>query len=117
YRGGAGTPQAISSTLSPDSSNPPSVRSRTRGGPAMTGEGTFSYRQHAPMNFLDGLHGAVALALLCGLLFAEEAGVPLPFAPGELNLMAAGLLIATGALNPFVYFPLALVACVAGSLV
>ncbi len=68
------------------------------------------------MNFLQGLHGAVALALLGGLLFAEEAGVPLPFAPGELTLLVAGLLIASGGLNPFVFIPLALVACIAGSM-
>ena len=69
------------------------------------------------MSFLQGLHGAVALALLTGLLFAEEAGVPLPFAPGELTLLVAGLLIVSGGLNPYVFIPLALVACIAGSLV
>jgi membrane-associated protein len=69
------------------------------------------------VSFLQELHGAVALALLTGLLFAEEAGVPLPFAPGELTLLVAGLLIASGGLNPFVFVPLALVACIAGSLV
>ena len=69
------------------------------------------------MSFLQGLHGAVALALLTGLLFAEEAGVPLPFAPGELTLLVAGLLIASGGLNPYVFIPLAMVACIAGSLV
>ena len=69
------------------------------------------------MNFLQGLHGAVAIALLGGLLFTEEAGVPLPFAPGELTLLAAGLLIAAGGLDPLVFVPVALVACIAGSLV
>jgi membrane-associated protein len=69
------------------------------------------------LNFLQGLHGAVAIALLGGLLFTEEAGVPLPFAPGELTLLAAGLLIAAGGLDPLVFVPLALVACIAGSLV
>ena len=69
------------------------------------------------MNFLQGLHGVVALAILGGLLFAEEAGVPLPFAPGELTLLVAGLLIASGGLNPYIFIPVALVACVAGSLV
>jgi membrane protein DedA with SNARE-associated domain/DNA-binding transcriptional ArsR family regulator len=59
----------------------------------------------------------VALALLSGLLFAEEAGVPLPFAPGELVLLAAGLLIATGALDPFLFVPIAILACATGSLV
>src|ERR1017187_244933 len=71
----------------------------------------------ASVNFLSGLHGAVALALLPALLFAEEAGVPLPFAPGELTLLVAGLLIASGGLNPYAFIPLALVACIAGSLV
>jgi membrane-associated protein len=69
------------------------------------------------VNFLQGLHGAVALALLPALLFAEEAGVPLPFAPGELVLLVAGLLIASGGLNPYAFVPLSLFACVAGSVV
>lgn len=66
------------------------------------------------MGFIQGLHGTVALVLLCSLLFAEEAGVPLP-TPGELTLLAGGLLIATGALDPWLFMPLAVVACVAGS--
>ena len=57
------------------------------------------------MNFLQGLHGAVALALVTGLLFAEEAGVPLPFAPGELTLLVAGLLIASGGTQPVCVHP------------
>src|SRR5579864_673319 len=69
------------------------------------------------VNFLSGLHGAVALALLPALLFAEEAGVPLPFAPGELVLLIAGLLIASGGLNPYAFIPLAYVACTAGSMI
>jgi membrane protein DedA with SNARE-associated domain/DNA-binding transcriptional ArsR family regulator len=69
------------------------------------------------LNFLQGLHGVVAIVLLGGLLFTEEAGVPLPFAPGELTLLAAGLLIAAGGLDPVAFIPVALVACVAGSLV
>ena len=69
------------------------------------------------MNFLEGLHGAVAIALLGGLLFTEEAGVPLPFAPGELTLLAAGLLIAAGGLDPYIFIPVALIACIVGSLV
>lgn len=69
------------------------------------------------MNLLQGVHGVVALALLNSLLFAEEAGVPLPFAPGELVLLAGGLLIATGGVDPFAFVPLAIAACCAGSLV
>lgn len=69
------------------------------------------------MSFLEGLHGVAALALLCGLLFAEEAGVPLPFAPGEIVLLAGGLLVAAGGLNPLLFVPLAIAACVGGSMV
>jgi membrane-associated protein len=68
------------------------------------------------MAFIQGLHGTVAILLLCSLLFAEEAGVPLPFAPGELTLIAAGLLIASGAINPFIFLPLAVLSCVIGAL-
>jgi membrane protein DedA with SNARE-associated domain len=53
--------------------------------------------------------------LLCTLLFAEEVGVPLPV-PGELTLIAAGLLIATGGLDPWLFVPLAITSCLAGSL-
>jgi membrane-associated protein len=69
------------------------------------------------MNFLFGLHGAVAIVLLCTLLFVEEAGVPLPFAPGELTLLAGGLLIAAGGLDPFVFVPMAIAVCIAGATV
>ncbi len=69
------------------------------------------------MTFLSGLHGVVAIALLCSLLFMEEAGVPLPFAPGELTLLAGGLLIAAGGLDPWVFVPLAFAVCVAGAMV
>ncbi|MEO8899427.1 MAG: VTT domain-containing protein [Candidatus Dormibacter sp.] len=43
--------------------------------------------------------------------------MPLPFAPGEIVLLAAGLLIAAGGLDPFVFVPLAMFACIAGSIV
>lgn len=69
------------------------------------------------MSYLEGAHGLVALVLLCGLLFAEETGVPIPFAPGEICLVAGGLLIATGDLNAYLFVPLAIVSCLAGSLV
>jgi len=69
------------------------------------------------MSYLQGLHGVVAIVLLCSLLFAEEAGIPIPFAPGEVVLMAGGLLIAAGGLDPVVFIPLAIAAALAGSMV
>lgn len=37
-----------------------------------------------------------AVGVICLLLFLEEAGIPLPFAPGEAVLLGAGLLISAG---------------------
>jgi membrane protein DedA with SNARE-associated domain len=68
------------------------------------------------VDFLTGLHGAVATVLICVLLFIDEAGVPLPFIPNEVLLIVAGLLIASGGLNPFVFYPIACVALIGGSL-
>lgn len=67
------------------------------------------------MSFIEGLHGVVAIVLLCTVLLAEEAGVPLPM-PGELAPIVAGLLIGTGGLDPWFFVPLAIASCVAGSL-
>jgi membrane protein DedA with SNARE-associated domain len=67
------------------------------------------------MSFLTGLHGSIATLLLCLLLFIDEAGIPLPFAPSEVLLIMAGLLIASGALSPLVFFPIAFLAMIGGS--
>lgn len=67
------------------------------------------------MDFLTGLHGSIATILICVMLFVDEAGVPLPFMPNEALLIVAGLLIASGAVNPLIFFPLALVALLGGS--
>ena len=69
------------------------------------------------MSFLTGLHGGVATVLICIFLFADETGVPLPFAPNELLLLVAGLLIASDALSPFEFYPTAAFALLAGSFV
>ena len=67
------------------------------------------------MNLIVGVHGTVALVLLCAMLFIDEAGVPLPFAPNELLLIVAGLLISTHGLSAFLFFPLALTAMCGGA--
>jgi membrane-associated protein len=69
------------------------------------------------MTFLMGLHGTVATLLICLLLFADEMGVPLAFAPNELLLVLAGLLIASGGLSPFEFYPVAFATMFAGSFV
>jgi membrane-associated protein len=68
------------------------------------------------MTLLTGLHGTIAVVLFCALLFAEESGVPLPFAPGDGILIAAGVLIANGALAPWIFVPIACCAVLGGAL-
>ena len=63
---------------------------------------------------LTHLNAVLAGGLLCTLLFIDEAGVPLPFAPNEVLLLLAGLLIATGVLQPWLFLPMALLAMAAG---
>ena len=57
-----------------------------------------------------------ALGVVCLLLFAEEAGLPLPFAPGEAVLVGAGLLIAAGALPFWLALPALYLAVLGGAL-
>ena len=59
---------------------------------------------------------AAGLAILFGLLFLEEAGLPLPVAPGEAVLIAAGLLAASGVAPVWVILPLAYLAVTCGAL-
>jgi membrane-associated protein len=56
------------------------------------------------------------VGLVCALLFLEEAGLPLPVAPGEAVLIGAGILIASGAVPVWLMVPLAYLAVVGGSL-
>ncbi|HVC77640.1 MAG TPA: VTT domain-containing protein [Candidatus Micrarchaeaceae archaeon] len=54
------------------------------------------------------------VAIVLTLLFLEEAGLPLPVAPGEAVLIGAGLLVASGAAPVWVMAPLAYLAVVCG---
>jgi membrane-associated protein len=56
------------------------------------------------------------IAIVCALLFLEEAGVPLPVAPGEAVLIGAGILVASGAAPIWLVAPLAFLAVIFGSL-
>lgn len=57
-----------------------------------------------------------AVAIICLLLYLEEAGLPLPIAPGEAVLLGAGLLIASGADPVWVVIPLAYASVIGGVL-
>jgi membrane-associated protein len=66
------------------------------------------------VGLIDGLYGNVAVVVLCGVLFANEAGVPMP-TNGELTLIAGGILVGTGAVDPWLFVPLAIVATIGGA--
>jgi membrane-associated protein len=56
------------------------------------------------------------VAIVCALLFLEEAGLPLPIAPGEAVLIGAGLLVAGGAAPLWFVAPLAYLSVICGVL-
>ncbi|HVS50565.1 MAG TPA: VTT domain-containing protein [Candidatus Dormibacteraeota bacterium] len=56
------------------------------------------------------------VAIVCVLLFLEEAGLPIPVAPGEAALVGAGLLVASGAVPVWLMAPLAYLAVICGVL-
>lgn len=68
------------------------------------------------MQSVQGLWGPVAIAVICLLIFVEEAGVPLPMFPGDGLLLVAGIMISAGQISPLLFVPLAYVACVGGAL-
>ncbi|HEX9095396.1 MAG TPA: VTT domain-containing protein [Candidatus Dormibacteraeota bacterium] len=66
---------------------------------------------------LGGLDPIVIVLAISGLLFIEECGLPLPFAPGDLVLMLGGIAIATKGVNPLLLVVAASLASIAGALV
>src|SRR5207302_2120827 len=70
-----------------------------------------------PLALLGALRGDPSLAIGCGLLFLEEAGLPIPVSPGEAVLIGCGLLIATGAVPFWVVIPATFASALAGCLV
>lgn len=69
------------------------------------------------MNLISGISGSAATVLIIALIFTEETGVPLPFAPGDLVIVAGGFLISTGAINPFLLLPGVLIGATGGMLI
>lgn len=68
------------------------------------------------MTYLDQFHGPALLAVLCAVIFVEECGVPVPFAPGDLLLAACGLAIRNRGLDPLVAVPAVYLSTMAGAM-
>ena len=68
------------------------------------------------MALVAGLHGTIAILLICALLYVEESGVPLPLVPGDALLIVAGVLAANGSISLWIFLPVAFVATAGGAL-
>lgn len=68
------------------------------------------------MTVLHSLGGPLAFAVICLLIFVEEAGLPLPFLPGDLILLTAGALASAYAGALFLFLPCAYLSAVGGAL-
>jgi len=69
-----------------------------------------------PIGWVQGLEGLTLALVICGLLFLEETGVPLPFAPGDLLLAIAGIANAAGKVQPGPMVAATFASIVAGAL-
>lgn len=69
------------------------------------------------MDHLLHAGGPATLAILCLVLFVEECGLPLPFLPGDVLLVAGGIMVASHGVSWEAYVAAATVAMVAGALV
>jgi len=70
-----------------------------------------------PITSIASLSGDLLIAVLAGLVFIEESGIPIPFAPGDLLLIIAGIAIASGTVEPVPMVAALLLATVLGAMV
>src|SRR5262245_23764088 len=70
----------------------------------------------AEISGLLGCTGYLPIAVICGLIVLEELGIPMPFAPGDLLLVMAGVSVATGHVNPFVVIAATYVSAILGAI-
>ena len=68
-----------------------------------------------PIEWVQGLEGLTLALVIAAFLFVEEAGVPVPFAPGDLLLAIGGIAIAAGRVNPASFVAVVFVATVTGA--
>jgi membrane protein DedA with SNARE-associated domain/uncharacterized RDD family membrane protein YckC len=69
-----------------------------------------------PINSISSLSGALLIVVIAGLLFIEETGIPIPFAPGDLLLMIAGIAIASDTVEPIPMVAALLIAITIGAM-
>jgi membrane-associated protein len=70
-----------------------------------------------PITSISSLSGDLLILVIAGLVFIEESGIPVPFAPGDLLLMVAGIAIASDTVDPVPMVSALLVATVVGAMI
>src|SRR5207302_6868289 len=70
-----------------------------------------------PITSIGSLSGDLLIGVLAGLVFIEESGIPVPFAPGDLLLMIAGIAIASDTAEPVPMVAALLLATILGAMV
>jgi energy-coupling factor transport system substrate-specific component len=70
-----------------------------------------------PISWVQALEGPALVAVICALMFIEETGVPLPFAPGDLILALGGIAVAGGRVNPVLLVAAVAVSITVGALI
>lgn len=70
-----------------------------------------------PLSSIGSLSGDLLLAVIAGLVFVEETGIPIPFAPGDLLLVIAGIAIASDTVDPVPMVGALLLSTVLGAMI
>jgi membrane-associated protein len=70
-----------------------------------------------PISSIASLSGDLLIVVLASLVFIEESGIPIPFAPGDLLLMIAGIAIASDTVEPVPMVSALLLATILGAMV
>ena len=70
-----------------------------------------------PITSIASLSGDLLLVVIAGLVFVEETGIPIPFAPGDLLLIIAGIAIASDTVDAVPMVSALLLATILGAMV
>src|ERR1700694_3006587 len=70
-----------------------------------------------PMTSIGSLSGDLLIGVIAGLVFIEETGIPVPFAPGDLLLIIAGIAVASDTVEPIPMVAALLLATILGAIV
>jgi len=66
---------------------------------------------------IGSLSGDLLIGVIAGLVFIEETGIPIPFAPGDLLLIIAGIAIASDTVDPLPMVAALMLATILGAMI